>query len=255
MLKRTPNPILAVSDENSVGVDALRFTLAPGVALAEREMASRPHVASDRRTPAQRHKFAVRDARQAMNAAESLGDLPGPRHAVHILVTGRFSLWDCVPAIFSKCGRIRFLRIATLGFSKANADSMGAMIDAGQVERLRLLCSHYFKGTSTPIYSHAVEVLGARAPAAEFLSVRTHAKLVLVELAGGRTLTLESSANLRSCKNLEQLTVFGSPEVHAFHAGWIDELFTHGENYVNCYTGEKGTARPVEVKPGDEVDS
>lgn len=251
MLELKPNPILA----GPLGATPATFTLAGGVALAEREMNSRPHIDTDRRTPAMRHKAQVKDARQAMNAAEALGDPPGPHHAVHMLVTGRFSLWDCVPAIFAKCGRIRFLRIATLGFSKDNVNAMAAMLDAGQVERLRLLASHYFKGTSVEIYTHAAETLGTR-PAAEFLSVRTHAKLLLVELAGGRKLTLESSANLRSCKNLEQLTVIGAPEVHAFHAEWIDELFEKGADFVNCYTGERSgrsaDARS-ESKPGEKV--
>lgn len=249
MLTLRRNPILAGGNDAKPV-----FTLAPGVALAEREMAARPHIDGDRRTPAMRHKAAVQDARQAASAAEALGDPPGPRHAVHILVTGRFSLWDCVPAIRAKCGQIRFLRIATLGFSKKNVDAMASMLDTGAVSRLRLLSSHYFKGTSTEIYKHAADTLGTR-PAAEFLSVRTHAKIVLVELAGGRTLTLESSANLRSCKNLEQLTVFGDPAVHAFHAAWIDELFEKGADYVNCYTGERagrGDARS-ESEPGEGV--
>jgi len=239
MLTLTPNPLLAPSIQ----------PITPGVKQAERELLARPHIDGDRGVTV-RHKPDVRDARQALNAAEALGNLPGPRHARHILVTGRFALWDCVPAIVAKCGRIQMLHVATLGFSKKNVESMARLLDAGDVAHIRLLCSHYFKGTSTEIYRFAAEELGKRKDRAEFLSVRTHAKLLLVKLHN-RTLTLESSANLRSCKNLEQLTVIGDPAVHAFHAGWLDELFEKGESFVNCYTGD--TAGPRGGEPGAEV--
>lgn len=207
-----------------------------GVAAAEREMAARPHVKADRRM-GQRHKSDLRDARQAVGAGEALGELPGPGEAVHVLISGRFSLWDCVPAIAAKLGRLDRLHVATLGFSRRNVEAMGRLMDAGTVGTLRLLCSHYFKGTSPDLYRFATDELAAR-PGAEFLSVRTHCKLLLVA-AGERRLAVESSANLRSCKNLEQLTAFGSPAVYDFHTAWIDELFTMGADFVNCYTGAK----------------
>lgn len=116
--------------------------------------------------------------------------------------------------------------------------------------RTRFSRPYYFKGTSPDIYRFAAEVLGKRKDRVEFLSVRTHAKLLLLQLPG-RVLALESSANLRSCKNLEQVTVFGSPAVHEFHRGWIDELFEKGARFVNCYTG--ATARPREGEPGAQV--
>ena len=47
----------------------------------------------------------------------------------------------------------------------------------------------------------------------------------MLTLADGRRLTFESSANLRSCMNIEQVSAFGDPGLHDFHRTWIDELF------------------------------
>jgi hypothetical protein len=98
------------------------------------------------------------------------------------------------------------------------------MKDAGQIGDVRLLCSHYFKGTSKDIYFHAVGEFAKR-PGMEFLSIRTHAKIALLALANGRRLTIESSANLRSCKNIEQATLFAGDDLYHFHRTWIDSLF------------------------------
>jgi hypothetical protein len=49
-------------------------------------------------------------------------------------------------------------------------------------------------------------------------------KLIAARLTDGRTVTIESSANLRSCKNIEFMTVYGHPDVYAFHTGWMDTL-------------------------------
>lgn len=46
----------------------------------------------------------------------------------------------------------------------------------------------------------------------------------MMRLTDGRTITIESSANLRSCKNMEQMTLYGDPGLYSFHTGWIEGL-------------------------------
>jgi hypothetical protein len=131
-----------------------------------------------------------------------------------------------VPAVLDLASpaRIDALYVATLGFSKNNVAEMADLLDRGIIGRLSLLCSHYFKGTSKGIYEIAADVMAKR-PAARFRSLRTHCKILALRLTDGRTVTIESSANLRSCKNIEQMTVFGHPAVYEFHAGWMNTLF------------------------------
>src|SRR6185312_6856805 len=173
----------------------------------ESEMARLPHLSGDRRHIARKTRRSFRDVRKVKCAVEAIGTLPQVDEALHLAVSGRFALWHMVPATLSlaRCG-IAELRIATLGFSQRNISDLCAMLDNGQVGKAWLMCSHYFKGTSGPAYQFAADELGKRS-SARFLSLRTHAKLLLLKLADDRTLAVESSANLRSCKNIEQITL------------------------------------------------
>jgi hypothetical protein len=199
----------------------------PTVEQIEAEMLSMPHLTADIRHEADRAtSHECRDARQVQTAAEHIGRIPDDFEAFHLVTNGRYALWDMVVALAEIAAprTITSLHLATLGFSKKNIAEMVAMVDAGAIGRLRLLCSHYFRGTSKGIWEYAAEQLAKR-PAASFLSIRTHCKLVAARLSDGHTITIESSANLRSCKNIEQLSIFGQPNVYTFHAGWKDGLF------------------------------
>lgn len=196
-----------------------------GQVAIESELRRLPHLRADRRHDARLTRRLFRDARKIKSAVEAVGKIPDADEALHLVVSGRFALWHFVPAVLALAARpIEELRIATLGFSRANIAALCDLIDAGRIGRASLLCSHYFQGTSAETYSYAERELGRRS-AARFVSLRSHAKLVLLRMDDGRTVTIESSANLRSCKNIEQCTVIGSPQVHDFHAGWIDQLF------------------------------
>lgn len=52
----------------------------------------------------------------------------------------------------------------------------------------------------------------------------THAKILLMELTDGRGFTVESSANLRSCSSIEQITMTHDAELLAFHRQWITDI-------------------------------
>ena len=54
----------------------------------------------------------------------------------------------------------------------------------------------------------------------------THAKVLLIELTDGRSFTVESSANLRSCSSIEQITMTQDAALTTFHRTWIDEILT-----------------------------
>lgn len=200
----------------------------PDVLQIESELSDLPHLDGDRRQEEADVTTRCRDARKEETAAAALGRIPGPREAFHLIVSGRFALWDFTPAVLSLAApaTIDTLHVATLGFSKPNVAALAQLLDTGAIGQARLLCSHYFKGTSQPIYDYAVEEIAKRANRAEMLSIRTHAKLLAMALSDGRTVTLESSANLRSCQNIEQVTAIGSPAVYRFHTRWIDDLFT-----------------------------
>lgn len=193
----------------------------------EAEMDLLPHLQGDIQHEDEGIERECRDARKIKTAAEAMGHIPTATQAIHMVISGRFALWDLVPAVLELAGGpiITSLHIATLGFSRNNIADLCQLLDAGRIGAVKLLASHYFKGTSGGIYDFAVAELDQRKDKAKFLSVRTHAKLLLMHLSDNRTVTIESSANLRSCQNIEQMTVLGDPHLYQFHTAWIDDLF------------------------------
>ncbi len=56
--------------------------------------------------------------------------------------------------------------------------------------------------------------------------VRNHAKIILVRMIDGRSFTWESSANMRSCHNVEQCCLTHDAGLLHFHREWIDDLLS-----------------------------
>lgn len=201
------------------------------VAKIEQELTGLPHLRRDSRFNRRENKATFLDARAAKTAAEALGKLPDDHESRHMVISGRFALFDYVPAVLALAGcTIDRVTIATLGFSRRNIEKLCKLVDQDEIHQTRLLCSHYFAGTSATIYDHAVAEFHRRPERMQFLSVRTHAKILLVGLSDGRRLTIESSANLRSCKNIEQATAFADAGLYDFHTAWIDSLFAGASN-------------------------
>ena len=214
MLTLIPNPILHP-----------RTT----IATVEREMTRLPHLKGDLQYSRKDMKSRYVDARRMKTAGEALGHFPAENEEIHMTISGRFALLDYLPAILEMTGdSADEVWLTTLGFSKKNILTLCNMLDTGRIGHFWLMGSHYFKSTSKGIYEMAVEEFEKR-PTAKFLSVRNHSKLLLIQLADGRVVTLESSASARSCKNIEQTTAFGDPGLFVHHREWIRGLFAEAQ--------------------------
>lgn len=160
------------------------------------------------------------------NAVSQIKALPKRDESLHCILNGTFALWDFVPAVLELTGEpIRDLIVATLGFSKNNVAALAELIDAGQVKHVSVLCSHYFSAADSDIYAQMVEL--CQKHGFPIAAMRSHAKLLLMAV-GRRRLVVESSANLRSCHNVEQATLFDNPKLYEFHGKWIQELLDKG---------------------------
>lgn len=193
----------------------------------ECQLESLPHLHDDLAWSSHDTQRAYCDARQIQTAAKAIDHIPAANEARHMIISGRFALFDFVPAILQLAAPevITDLYLATLGFSQENITDAMDLIDANKVQRFSLLASHYFKGTSELIYDYAVEQISARKGKARFLSLRTHAKIIALRLTDRRAVVIESSANARSCKNIEQATAIGSPACYEFHVAWMESLY------------------------------
>lgn len=198
--------------------------------MKTRQAAALPHLELARLEEDATARTFIR-AEKVISAAEALGRLPASAEAFHIIGGGHFSLFDLIPAVISLAApaSVEALHIATLSFSRDNALALVHLLDARRIGHLTFLLSHYFRATSESIAEPLVQALDARPHQARWFVVRNHAKILAFKLSDGRTVTIESSANLRSKANLEQFTVYGSPQVYAFHTGWLDSLYTKAQ--------------------------
>jgi hypothetical protein len=164
---------------------------------------------------------------QPRRAAEQLVRLPAPNETRHLVLNGSYPLFALVPACIKLAGApITMLYIVTLGFSKENIADLSALVDSGQVRDVAIAASTYFGAQDKPIYDSAVEFCGRHG--FRIKALRSHAKLLLMHI-GRRFYTVESSANMRSCRNVETACVFNSRKVFRFHQSWLDELLARAK--------------------------
>jgi hypothetical protein len=162
------------------------------------------------------------DYRANADAYKHLRDLPGVNESLHGVISGKYALFDLIPALIERTGQnIATCYIATLGFSKQNGADLCGLIDAGHVGTVAMVCSHYFQKTSQQIYDAVIPALLKRQQ--RVVAMRSHAKMILARMADDTCYTCESSANLRSCVNVEQFVLTCCPHLYAFHRQWLEE--------------------------------
>jgi hypothetical protein len=169
-------------------------------------------------------KRTLKHLHEIANAAAEFDRLPERDESIHCLMRGNFHGWDIVPAVLhlAKPATITALYVATLGFNKQNATELVEMIDAGKIRRVVFVCSCYFQKANPGEFELLRNGLAQRGHTV--VATRSHAKILAMQLDDGRAIVTESSANLRSCRNIEQVCMTESPELFAFHRFWIDEV-------------------------------
>ena len=87
-------------------------------------------------------------------------------------------------------------------------------------------CADYFAASDAQTYLYARQELTSRG--ARIAATRNHSKIILLAIGSDRYV-VESSANLRSCNNVEQFTLTHSPALYDFHRAWIERIHAHLE--------------------------
>ena len=165
------------------------------------------------------------DLREVPNAIRLLTPLPEKHETIHAIMGGDFAAWDLVPAILKLIGRpIKKLHMATLGFNLKNSGHLADLVQQGQITTAVVICSDFFAKSEPNTFRIAktrFETLGIR-----ITSTRTHAKIQTLDF-GEPYIVVESSANLRSCNNLEQVTITNDRNLLDFHEKWIKQASGH----------------------------
>ena len=193
---------------------AAAFAIAPRTLQAKRGF--------DRQNARQR---AIRQKYVRPENADTLAALlpTAPDEVTHAITPGDFVFNDLITAV-CRTRKPMALHIATLSMSKANVDSLTEELRAENVGSIAILISNFFEKTNVGIFQHLTKA-AADHPAFTVATERTHAKVALFQFGKNDRLTIETSANLRSSQNIEQITAIADPALYDFHRGWLDELF------------------------------
>jgi hypothetical protein len=183
--------------------------------------ATRPQP-GDSRQRAREFRAALRRKAQLKRAAEVIPHLPGPGESLHTLLTGYFDFALVLTCVLrSRPAPCEHARIATLTFGSKNVQEMARWLDEKLVSRLTLLCADFMAKGSPKVYFGAVKEL-AEQRGQIVGSARCHAKVVTLAFTDGLKLSFEGSANLRTNRNLENLSVVNDAGLHDWHATWLD---------------------------------
>lgn len=174
--------------------------------------------------PSHRQRVSRRifyDFSQVANAVNLIKELPGPDETIHCVMDGTFNGIALVPAVIELAGQPVDLTITTLGFNLRNIECLIELSERKLIKKLSLVCCIYFEAANPHEYQRATQrfaTIGATLKANV-----NHSKILLFDF-GHAAYVAESSANLRSCNNLEQFSLTNSRPLLTFHANWINKM-------------------------------
>lgn len=149
---------------------------------------------------------------------------PALGEAIHVLSDATFDFWTWVPAMLEWVGRTEVFWCSTWTVSRPNVVDLLSLWDAGRIGTVNFLTGLYFKRRETAVYAMLLE--GIRMRGGRYRASRNHAKVLLLEGSDGTRLTVEGSANLTSNPRTEQYVIVNDPDLHAWHAKWMEECLT-----------------------------
>lgn len=159
----------------------------------------------------------------AASDALALAFPAGEGNAAHYLLTDYFDPCDLLLAVLARLAvPCLHLRIATLSLSTTRNLPMlvAALEPTGTVRRLDLLLSRYSADVDPQIALECRAALSTRWCKVE--ARRVYCKFCLLHMADGAKFTLHGSANLRSCRCTEQVSLCRCAATHDFFAAWFD---------------------------------
>lgn len=185
-----------------------------------------------------RNKAAKRsflDARRCKNAMEQILNLPEPGESLHFIVDGLYEPCDLIPAVrrMSDPAMIKRLDATTLGLNNDNTECISRGMDQGKILEANILVSHYFKSVDKDEYAFLKDEIETKR-GGRVNGMRTHCKIMLLEMTDGNCYTIEGSGNFRSCQSIEQFVMTNDRALLEFHRSWI-------EGYINSRGDGKDT--------------
>jgi len=172
-------------------------------------------------------------ATHALGCAQRLIQTVAPGEQCRVICPGTFVFGDLLTNVAGLARGPWKLTVATLSFGETNTDSLHAAFEDGHLSEFSLIVSDYFYNNN--LWGDWRDLVTALPRAAcRYAVAGIHAKVAILENAGESWL-FEGSANLRSCRNIEQLTVSrDDAEGVRFHRLWTDRIFEKFELDGRC---------------------
>lgn len=142
---------------------------------------------------------------------------------IHALLSGNFIFGDFLEALAVENG-VRFERLtfSTLAISEENVISLKNMMECGFLGRLEMIVSSYFWAHNRQnvefLYENLCDTHGAKIAVAGI-----HTKVALIETEKSKII-IHGSANMRSSRTVEAVTIEQCPHLFAFHDDWHQEI-------------------------------
>lgn len=150
-------------------------------------------------------------------------DLPEPGEALHCVFKGNNDGFDVLPAIIQHAGgTVGDVAIATLGFNTRNFEALGDLIEKAAICPVLFVCSVLHEARDPEACQQMAQLI--RDNGGQFSAVRAHCKVMAIDAGGGNFYSVESSANLRSCRMAEQFVISNDRGLYEFHREWMLEI-------------------------------
>ena len=153
----------------------------------------------------------------SMSSAILAGD------TVHALLSGNFIYGDFFEAFAVQNDLlIDDLTISTLAYGKDNVDSLKNLLVGDYVKQLNLIVSDYFYSHNRDNVLYTYEQLDIDNKF-QLAIAGTHTKVALFKI-GDKKIVITGSANLRSSRSVEEITIQTNPDLYDFHMQWHSEI-------------------------------
>lgn len=142
---------------------------------------------------------------------------------VDALLSGNFIYGEIFEALAVETGTpIEDLTISTLSIGQENVDSLHNMLETGFLGTLNIIVSDYFWSHNRHNAKYIYEQLdiGDRF---QLAVAGTHTKIALLSMAE-KKIVAHGSANLRSSRSVETVTIETNPDLYDFHMAWHKDI-------------------------------
>lgn len=222
-----------------VDLDLGAFDLGDALGAVETRYVKPPLYVGKRRVPAM-YDRAVELVRETAAAI-----LAGER--VDAVLSGNFIFGDFFEAFAVETNAfIDDLTLSTLSVSQENVDSLHNLLAGDYLGALNVVVSDYWYSHNRANLPYIYQQLDVE-DRFQLAVAGVHTKVALLSVEG-RKLVIHGSANLRSSRSVEVVTIETNPALYDFHRAWHETILAH---YATVRKNVRASALFDLINPGD----